>query len=136
MNASSHSSQQPGVRPDWLLAEFIRQTAGASDCVAVSPDGLLLAASADHERENTRRLAAIVAGLASLTSGASELFEFGLLKQIIVEMENGHFFVMSTDDGIRVGVLAVPGCDIGMIAFEMALMSERVGRAFKASPIE
>ncbi len=35
--------------------------------------------------------------------------------------------VMSISDGSSLAVLAAPGCDIGLIGYEMALLVQRVG---------
>ena len=59
---------------NWLLSQFVASTAGVTEAIAVSSDGLLLAGSAGPDRENIEQMAAVTAGLGSLTRGAAEMF--------------------------------------------------------------
>src|SRR5436305_487979 len=76
----------------WLLANFADRVPGVAHAVAVSADGLLLAASRDLPRDRGDQLAAIASGLVSLTQGASRCFEGGAVLQTVVEMDNGFLF--------------------------------------------
>ena len=73
------------------------------------------------------QLAAIASGLASLTEGASRCFEGGLVKQTVVEMERGFLFVMSISDGSCLSVLAASTANVGVVAYEMAVLVGRAG---------
>src|SRR5690606_21649324 len=77
----------------WLLANFCDRVPGVAHAVAVSADGLLLAASRDLPRDRADQLAAIASGLVSLTQGASRCFEGGAVLQTVVEMDNGFLFL-------------------------------------------
>ncbi len=113
---------------DWLLANFVARTPGATEAVAVSADGFLLASSsAGLQADGTEQFAAIIAGMNSLTRGAAELYAYGRVSQVIVEMEFGNLFVMAVDAGSTVGVLADGDADIGAVGYEMALLIDRVG---------
>lgn len=114
---------------NWLLANFVRDTLGAREALAVSSDGFLLAASAGKTRAGVEQLAAIVCGLTSLTRGAAEMFSLDEVEQVVVEMGRGFLFVTSISDGSSLGVLTAKNCDIGLIGYEMTLLSERVGTA-------
>jgi hypothetical protein len=111
----------------WLLTTFTEEVAGVAHAVAVSTDGLLLAHSADLPRDRGDQLAAVTAGLVSLTQGAAGLLEAGGVLQNVVEMDGGFLFVMSMGDGAALAALAGRGCDVGQIGYEMALLVERVG---------
>ena len=65
----------------WLLANFADRVPGVAHAVAVSADGLLLAASRDLPRDRADQLSAIASGLVSLTQGASRCFEGGAVKE-------------------------------------------------------
>ncbi|GDY56924.1 hypothetical protein SVIO_075470 [Streptomyces violaceusniger] len=69
----------------------------------------------------------MASGLTSLTSGASRIFEGGMVNQTVVEMERGFLFIMSISDGSSLAVLAHPECDIGLVGYEMALLVDRAG---------
>ena len=114
---------------NWLLLQFVDSTDGVQEAIAVSSDGLLLAASAGRQRENVDQFAAIISGLISLTGGAATCFEFDEVEQVIVEMDGGYLFVTTIGDGSTLGVVADRDCDIGLIAYEMTLLCQRAGAA-------
>lgn len=113
----------------WLLSQFVDSTAGVREAIAVSSDGFLLAGSAGPDRENVEQLAAVTAGLSSLTRGAAEMFHMRDVEQVIVEMTLGHLFVSSISDGSCLAVLAAKDADIGLVGYEMTLLLDRVGSA-------
>ncbi|MGI9614538.1 MAG: roadblock/LC7 domain-containing protein [Acidimicrobiales bacterium] len=141
---------------DWLLSNFVGRTPGVTTAVAVSADGFLLASSSivSNDRPNNRpndpggptaggssaggteQFAAIISGLNSLTKGAADLYAYGKVTQLIVEMEFGNLFVMAVDTGSTVGVVAEGDADIGAVAYEMALLIDRVGALLTPSLIE
>ncbi len=120
----------------WLLANFSDNVAGIAHVVAVSADGLLLASSRDLPPDRAEQLSAIVAGVISLTDGASRCFDGGSVLQTIIEMDSGYLFLMSISDGSALGVLAARNCDVGQVGYEMALLVERVGAALVPLPRE
>ncbi|RJQ82570.1 roadblock/LC7 domain-containing protein [Pseudonocardiaceae bacterium YIM PH 21723] len=123
----SVTGQQPGTF-GWLITDFVRRVPGAAHAVVVSADGLLLASSRGLPRDRAEQLSAVSSGLVSLTKGAARCFEAGEVAQTVVEMERGYLFLMSISDGSCLAVLAAPNCDIGLVAYEMTLLVERVGQ--------
>lgn len=111
----------------WLLNGFVEKTAGVSDAVAVSSDGLLMAMSSNLDRGSAEQLAAIISGMVSLGNGASGCFGFDGLEQVIVSMRKGFLFVSAISDGSCLGVVAGKGCDIGLIGYQTTLLVERAG---------
>jgi predicted regulator of Ras-like GTPase activity (Roadblock/LC7/MglB family) len=122
---------RPGTMREmgWLLNNFADQVAGIAHVVAVSADGLLLAASRLLPEDRADQLAAIAAGVVSLTQGTSRYFNGGNVLQTIIEMDGGYLFLMSISDGSCLAVLASRTCDVGQVGYEMALLVERVGAA-------
>jgi predicted regulator of Ras-like GTPase activity (Roadblock/LC7/MglB family) len=121
------SVQQPGSF-SWLITDFVRRVPGVAHAVVVSADGLLLAGSHGLPRDRAEQLSAVSSGLISLTQGAARCFEGGAVNQTVVEMERGYLFLMSISDGSCLSILAAPNCDIGLVAYEMTLLVERVGQ--------
>lgn len=113
----------------WLLNSFAYQVPGVAHVVAVSADGLLLASSQDLPEERADQLAAITAGVISLTDGASRAFDGGPIRQTIIEMDGGYLFLMAVSDGSALAVLSARSCDVGQVGYEMALLVDRVGGA-------
>jgi predicted regulator of Ras-like GTPase activity (Roadblock/LC7/MglB family) len=111
----------------WLLAGFAERVPGVAHAVAVSADGLLLASSRDLPRDRADQLSAVTSGLVSLTQGASRCFEGGAVLQTVVEMDRGFLFVMSVSDGSCLSVLAASTCNVGVVAYEMAVLVARAG---------
>ena len=112
---------------NWLLANFVRNTDGVRDAVAVSSDGLLIAVSDGLGRTEADHLAAIVSGLSSLARSASKRYSFDGVKLIMIEMRRGFLLVSTIADGSCVGVLADSDCDLGLIGYEIAVLAERAG---------
>ncbi|MGH3429364.1 MAG: roadblock/LC7 domain-containing protein [Mycobacteriales bacterium] len=123
-----------GADVNWLIESFVQQVPGIAHAVVVSSDGLLMASSAALPRDRADQLAAIAAGVASLTHGAANIFEGGRVSQTVVEMESGFLIVMAISGGSCLAVLASHSCDIGQVGYEMALLVERVGAVLTPQP--
>jgi uncharacterized protein len=111
----------------WLVTNLVERVPDVAHAIVVSSDGLPLAMSAGFPQERADQLAAITSGLASLTQGASRVFEGGAVAQTVVEMRHGVLVVMAISNGASLAVLAT-SIDLGLVAYEMTLLVERVGR--------
>jgi hypothetical protein len=114
---------------NWLITNFVEQVPAVAHAIVVSADGLPLAFSAGFPEDRADQLAAVTSGLTSLTQGAARVFEAGSVIQTVVEMEGGLLLVMAISNGSSLAVLAASDCDMGLVAYEMTLLVERVGRA-------
>ena len=123
-----------GHQLDWLLVDFIRGTAGTRHALVVSADGLRLAASQGIDEALGDQLAAVTSGLLSLAQGAAASLGAGPVRQTIVEMAGGYLFVTSISEGSMLAVLAERACDMGMVGYEMTLLSARVGHLLTPGP--
>lgn len=112
---------------NWMLNKFVKETAGVTDSVAVSSDGLLMARSNTLDDAGADQVAAIISGFVSLGMGATRCFGFDDLQQVIIAMKGGYLFVTAMGDGGCLGVVAGPRCDIGNIGYQMTLLVERAG---------
>lgn len=129
MTSASNFPAFPGAPDslDWLVTRFVREVPGVAHALLVSVDGLPVAASEHLQREQADQLAAVASGLASLATGAAQLFDGGQVLQSVVELQNGYLVLMRVGDGSNLAVLASTSCDIGQVGYEMALLAERVG---------
>ncbi|HCU94965.1 MAG TPA: dynein regulation protein LC7 [Actinobacteria bacterium] len=118
----------------WLVTDFVERVQSVARAVVVSSDGLPLACSDGFPADRVDQLAAVASGLTSLTQGASRVFEGGPVTQTIVEMQRGLLLVMAISDGSTLAVLASSDADMGLVAYEMTLLVERVGAAFTPGP--
>lgn len=121
------STDHPGSF-GWLITDFSRRVPGVAHAVVVSADGLLLAGSERLPRDRAEQLSAVSSGIVSLTQGAARCFEAGGVNQTVVEMDRGYLFLMAISDGSCLAALAAPNCDVGLVAYEMTLLVERVGQ--------
>lgn len=112
----------------WLVNDFADRVTGVAHAIVVSSDGLVLSASRKLPNERADQLAAVASGLLSLTTGAAQCFEAGAVGQTIIEMERGTLLQMGISDGSCLTVLASPHCDMGLVAYEMTMLVERVGQ--------
>jgi uncharacterized protein len=113
---------------NWLVSSFVEEVPGVAHAVVVSADGLPMAFSRGFPQDRADQLAAIAAGLVSLTQGSARVFEGGGVTQTIIEMERGLLLVMSISDGSSLAVLAAPDCDMGLVAYQMTILVERAGQ--------
>ena len=111
----------------WLLDDLIERVPPAQQAVVLSADGLLMGASTGLRREDAEHMSAMAAGFQSLAKGASRHFRAGPVRQTVVEMEAAFLFVTSAGHGACLAVLAASDADLGLIAYEMAMLVTRVG---------
>jgi predicted regulator of Ras-like GTPase activity (Roadblock/LC7/MglB family) len=116
----------------WLLDDLVERVPTAQQAVVLSADGLMMGASAGMKREDADHLSAMAAGFQSLAKGASRHFRAGPVRQTVVEMESAFFFVTSAGQGACLAVLASSDADLGLIAYEMAMLVTRVGQNMSA----
>ncbi|KUJ69019.1 dynein regulation protein LC7 [Streptomyces albus subsp. albus] len=112
---------------DWLLDDLVERIEDIRHALVLSNDGLVTAASATLARQDAEHLAAVSSGLHSLAKGSGHHFRTGEVRQTMVEYEEGVLFVTAAGDGSCLCVLSGPESDVGQIAYEMALLVNRVG---------
>jgi len=121
---------------NWLVTRFAQNTAGVTAAIAVSADGLLIAVSAELERQNADRLAAITSAMLGLANGVSENHPLGDPDKIIIELERGYLLVCTISIGCSLGVLATKEASLGTIAYEMAMFANRASTVLNPQLIE
>lgn len=117
----------------WLLNDLVGRVKQAENAIVLSVDGLLVAASQGLSRDDGEHLAAVAAGIQSLAKGAGKRFGGGALQQTIIEMQSLFLFVTAAGHGACLAVLASEDADVGLIAYEMAMLVTRAGK-YLASP--
>jgi len=126
------------VRPrqdlNWLISAFADRVPSVAHALVVSSDGLPLAFSHGLPPERVDQLAAVASGLTSLVEGAARIFGGGAVNQTVVEMRQGLLIVMSVTGGSTLAVLAASDGDMGLVAYEMALLADRTWRALTPAP--
>jgi predicted regulator of Ras-like GTPase activity (Roadblock/LC7/MglB family) len=116
---------------DWLLDDLVRRVAHITKAVILSQDGMTLGASETLERDDAEHLAALAAGFQSLARGASRHFGGGTARQTVIEMETGFLLVTAAGSGTCLAVITGPDADLGLVAYEMAVLVQRSGEHIK-----
>jgi predicted regulator of Ras-like GTPase activity (Roadblock/LC7/MglB family) len=122
----------PGA--DWLLDDLVDRVPAARQAVVLSVDGLLTGKSHALSRTDAEHLAAIASGFAGLARAAGRHFRGGPVRQTIVEMEQAFLFVTAASNGSCLAVWSDTDSDIGLLAYEMAMVVERIGHAIATVP--
>jgi len=123
---------------DWLLDDLVLRVGPISKAVILSQDGIALGASRTLGRDDAEHLAALAAGFQSLAKGAGNHFGGGAVRQTIIEMESGFLFVTAAGSGTCLAVLTEANADLGLVAYEMAVLVRRAGehiRVNKRTPV-
>ena len=119
---------------DWLLDDLVQRVGQITKAVILSQDGLPLGASGTLGRDDAEHLAALAAGFQSLARGAGRHFGGGAVRQTIIEMESGFLLVSAAGHGACLAVIAARGADLGLVAYEMAVLVRRSAEHLQVNP--
>jgi predicted regulator of Ras-like GTPase activity (Roadblock/LC7/MglB family) len=123
-------SQPTATTLDFLLNDFVHRCAPhVEHAIAVSADGLLVAATRDLPTDRADQLAAFSAGLIGLVGGTARCLEAGAVVNNVTELERGFVISMAVSTGASLLALAGRGSDLALVSFEMAELINRVGHA-------
>jgi predicted regulator of Ras-like GTPase activity (Roadblock/LC7/MglB family) len=118
----------------WLLDDLADRVADFRRAVILSRDGLLIAASKDLSREDGEHLSAVAAAVQSLAAGTGDRFAAGRVRQTIIELEQGLFFLIAAGEGSCLAALCPAQADAGSVAYEMAMLVKRARPHLAALP--
>ena len=118
----------------WLLDNLVSQVEHVQQALILSRDGLVVAASRGLTSEDSEHLSALAAGIQSLARGTGRHFRAGEVRQTIIEMESAFLFVIAAGHGTCLAVLASADANVGLIAYEMAMLIRRMGKYLAAEP--
>ncbi len=108
------------------LDRVVSGTVGVDDALLVSADGVGLASSDGLPAAVADQFGAIAAGLVSLTRGAARCLADDRVDRVVVELERSHLLVAEVTDRAVLGVIARKDADVGLVAYEMTLVAERL----------
>jgi predicted regulator of Ras-like GTPase activity (Roadblock/LC7/MglB family) len=118
----------------WLLDNLVNQVEHVQQGLILSRDGLVVAASQSLTREDGEHLSALAAGVQSLARGTGLHFKGGEVRQTIIEMEYAFLFVIAAGKGTCLAVLTSAEPNVGVIAYEMAMLVRRMGKYLASEP--
>ena len=108
-----------------LLQDLVGRVPGVGQAVVLSAGGDVVARSGGADDAGCVGLASVSAGLLSAARGANQSMPTGAVYEIIVEFELALIVVMGISDGSTLAVSATRPYDIGVVAYEMALLTDR-----------
>jgi predicted regulator of Ras-like GTPase activity (Roadblock/LC7/MglB family) len=118
----------------WLLDDLADRVKDFRRAVILSRDGLPIAASKDLSREDAEHLSAVAAAVQSLAAGTGDRFKAGRVRQTIIELEQGIFFLIAAGEGSCLAALCPAEADAGTVAYEMAMLAKRARPHLSALP--
>jgi predicted regulator of Ras-like GTPase activity (Roadblock/LC7/MglB family) len=118
----------------WLLNDLSDRVPDFRRAVILSRDGLLIAASKDLAREDAEHLSAVASAMQSLAAGTGDRFTAGGVRQTVIELEQGIFFVIAAGEGSCLAALCPADADAGAVAYEMAMLVKRAKPHLAALP--
>lgn len=123
-------TQKTGNSADlaWLLDDLVARVREAEHGIVLSTDGLLMASSRGLDVADAEHLSAVAAGVQSLARGVGDRFGGGAVRQTIIEMKAAYLLVTVAGQGACLAVLCVHDADVGLVAYEMAMLVARVGQ--------
>ncbi|MDB1088157.1 roadblock/LC7 domain-containing protein [Streptomyces sp. ACA25] len=121
---------------DWLLESLLQRTPGARHALVLSRDGLKLCRTPELSEDQADQLAAISAGIQSLSHGASIEFGNGSggVRQAMTEFYGGILFIVEAGAGAHLAVVATEDADVGLIGHNMNELVEQLGEHLVALP--
>ena len=127
-------TKSAGEQLGWLLDNLVSRVANVRQALVLSRDGLVVAMSQTMSREQGDQLSALAAGVYSLARGTGQQVGGGEVRQAIIEMETAFLFVMAAGRGTCLAVLASADANLGVMAYEMAMLVRRMGTYLTAVP--
>jgi predicted regulator of Ras-like GTPase activity (Roadblock/LC7/MglB family) len=130
----TQSAESTGAELGWLLDHLVSRVANVSQALVLSRDGLVVARSRTMTQEEADHLSALAAGVHSLARGTGQQVGGGEVRQTIIEMETAFLFVTAAGRGTCLAVLARASANLGVMAYEMAMLVRRMGTHLTAAP--
>lgn len=116
----------------WLVDDLVDRVAEVRHAVVLSADGLRITSSQGLDRENAEHLSAVAAGVQSLARSVGTHFQAGDVRQTVVEMDDAFMFVIAAGHGACLAVMSTADADVGLVAYEMAMLVARAGEYLAA----
>ncbi|MFE1312737.1 MULTISPECIES: roadblock/LC7 domain-containing protein [unclassified Streptomyces] len=120
----------------WLLEGLLERTPGARHALVLSRDGLRLCRSPELSLNQADQLAAIAAGIQSLSRGASAEFGDGSggVRSAMTEFYGGVLFIVEAGAGAHLAVVTTEEADPGVVGHHMTELVEQLGEHLTARP--
>jgi predicted regulator of Ras-like GTPase activity (Roadblock/LC7/MglB family) len=120
---------------DWMLKDLAAGVPQTRHVVVLSSDGLRMA-QYSTDADTADRLAAACAGLQSLAAAIAAEFPHsdGRMRLVVIEFNEGFFYLMAAGAGAYLAVLADEGVDAGLMGQQMRDLVARIGEHLTTPP--
>jgi predicted regulator of Ras-like GTPase activity (Roadblock/LC7/MglB family) len=120
----------------WLMQGLLARTPGARHALVLSRDGLKLCRTPELSVDQADQLAAIAAGIQSLSHGASMEFGDGTggVRSAMTEFYGGVLFIVEAGEGAHLAVVTAEEADPGLVGHNMGELVEQLGGHLSAQP--
>jgi predicted regulator of Ras-like GTPase activity (Roadblock/LC7/MglB family) len=120
----------------WLVEGLLARTPGARHALVLSRDGLKLCRTPELSADQADQLAAIAAGIQSLSHGASTQFGDGTggVRSAMTEFYGGILFIVEAGEGAHLAVVTAEEADAGLVGHTMGELVEQLGGHLSAQP--
>ncbi|MFD3546946.1 roadblock/LC7 domain-containing protein [Streptomyces sp. NPDC058655] len=120
----------------WLLEGLMERTPGARHALVLSRDGLKLCRTPELSVDQADQLAAIAAGIQSLSHGASIEFGDGTggVRSAMAEFYGGILFIVEAGEGAHLALVTDEDADAGLAGHNMSELVEQLGEHLVARP--
>ncbi|SUA79881.1 Roadblock/LC7 domain [Nocardia otitidiscaviarum] len=120
----------------WLLEQLLGRTPRTRHALLLSSDGLKICHTPELTVDKADQLAAIAAGIQSLSHGASVEFGAGHsgVRQSMTEFYGGILFIVEAGMGAHIAVIATEDADAGLVGHNMRELVEQLGEHLAAAP--
>lgn len=120
----------------WAIDRFVHETPGVVSAQTVSADGMFLAAAGSIDDVGGDQMAAICAGVVSLTDAAAGLHNVEPVKRMLIEAAGGWIILSRINERSNLAVVTEKSGDIGMIGYEMNELAESMGNMLSPALID
>ncbi|HJE60968.1 MAG TPA: roadblock/LC7 domain-containing protein [Nocardiopsis listeri] len=120
---------------DWMLENLRSGTTGVHHVLVLSRDGLKMCHTRELDVDRADQLAAISAGIQSLSLSASA--EFGDATgagQAMLEYGGGLLLIVGAGEGAHLAVVTGTEADVGVVARRMNELVDRIGHHVAVPP--
>jgi predicted regulator of Ras-like GTPase activity (Roadblock/LC7/MglB family) len=120
----------------WLLEGLLERTPGTRHALVLSRDGLKLCRTAELSVDQADQLAAIAAGIQSLSHGASVEFGDGTggVRSAMAEFYGGILFIVEAGEGAHLALVADEDADAGLVGHNLSELVEQLSEYLVARP--
>ncbi|WP_433600175.1 roadblock/LC7 domain-containing protein [Nocardia sp. CA-135953] len=120
----------------WLLEQLLDRTPRTRHALLLSSDGLKMCHTPELGTDSADQLAAIAAGIQSLSHGASVEFgdARGGVRQSMIEFYGGILFVVEAGASAHIAVVAAEDADAGLVGHNMRELVEQLSDHLAAAP--